>query len=410
MNRALLRRVAVAVLWLALGLGTAQPAQASWPYPAAHHTLVWGETLADVAARFGVTVEALAAANGITDLYMAHPGRTLTLPPPDLTDQPQSAYVVQPGDTLFGIASRFGTTVDALAAANGIADPANIQAGQSLIIPGGDPMRAAVRGGPVQSLEVWPSPVPQGQVLVIAARADEGALLDGWLDGERLAFSRDGDLAFALVPIGVTAPPGTRQLVVWARTSPQNAVRLSLAAQVRESTFEGSVVTVPPDRVYLLDPALLEQDRVQLERAFGMRTVRKFWAGEFLQPIQGAVTTPFGAYREYNDGRREGRHGGIDLSAPTGTPVLAANAGRVVFAGALHVYGNGVVVDHGLGLASAYFHLHTIGVQVGQMVQKGEVIGAVGNTGLSTGAHLHWEMRLFGVPVNPVQWTSRAIP
>lgn len=408
MKTAALRRAIAALLGLALALGATRMAHAGWPYPTAHHTLAWGETLADVAARFGTTVDALAAANGITDLYRLTPGRALTLPSPEPSANSDRVYVVQPGDTLFGIAARFGTTVDALAAANGIADPSSIQAGQSLTIPGGNP--ATLRAGPVQGLDIWPSPVPQGQVLVIAARAGEGTLLDGWLDGERLAFSRDGDVAFALVPIGFAAPPGERQLVVWARTSPQDAVRVSLAAQVSEGTFESSLVTIPPDRVYLLDPALIEKDRVQLERAYGTRTVRKLWAGEFIQPVQGTLTTSFGAYREYNDGRRESRHGGMDLGAPTGTPVLAANAGRVVFAGALNVYGNGIVIDHGLGLASAYFHLHSIGVQVGQIVQKGDVIGTVGNTGLSTGAHLHWEMRLGNVPVDPTQWMSHAIP
>ena len=404
------RRTAAVALCVALALGAVGTARASLPYPTVHHTLAWGETLADVAARFGVTVEALAAANGIADLYMLAPGRALVLPSPEPATEPASVYVVQPGDTLFGIATRFGTTVEALAAANGIADPANIQAGQSLTIPGSSATAATVGAGPIRSVDARPAPVAQGQVLVITAHPDAGALLDGWLDGQRLAFSRDGDLAFALVPVGFSATPGARQLVVWARTSPADAVRVSLTVQVREGTFESSLVTIPPDRTYLLDPALLEQDRLQLERAFGMRTARKLWTGEFLQPVQGAVTTSFGAYREYNDGRRESRHGGIDLSAPTGTPVLAANAGRVVFAGALQVYGNGIVIDHGLGVCSAYFHLHTIAVQAGQSVQKGEVIGTVGNTGLSTGAHLHWEMRLGNVPVNPTQWLSQSIP
>lgn len=404
---ATLRRIALTALCVALVLGAAGTAHAG-PPPTAHHVLAWGETLADVAARLGTTVDALAAANGIADLYMLAPGRALLLPLPESAENPASVYVVQSGDTLFGIASRFNTTVEALAAANGIADPSAIQAGQSLTIPSGNPQTVSV--GPVQGLDIWPSPVRQGQVLIIRVRADAGAALDGWLDSERLAFARDGEVAFALVPIRFTAPTGARQLVVWARTSPEDAVRLALTARVSEGSFESSLVTVPPDRVYLLDPVILEQDRVQLERAFGVRTVRKLWAGEFLQPIQGTLTTSFGAYREYNDGRRESRHGGLDLAAPTGTPVLAANAGRVVFAGPLQVYGNGIVLDHGLGLASAYFHLNTIAVQMGQMVQKGEVIGTVGNTGLSTGAHLHWEMRLGNVPVDPTQWMSHAIP
>jgi murein DD-endopeptidase MepM/ murein hydrolase activator NlpD len=82
----------------------------------------------------------------------------------------------------------------------------------------------------------------------------------------------------------------------------------------------------------------------------------------------------------------------------------------VVFAGVLQTYGNGIVIDHGLGLCTAYFHLNSIAVQIGQTVARGEIIGAVGNTGLSTGAHLHWEMRLNDVPVNPTQWMSQTIP
>jgi murein DD-endopeptidase MepM/ murein hydrolase activator NlpD len=100
----------------------------------------------------------------------------------------------------------------------------------------------------------------------------------------------------------------------------------------------------------------------------------------------------------------------MDIAANMGDPVQAANRGRVALAEALKVRGNAVIIDHGLGVYSCYYHLSEIRVQKGQMIEKGQVIGLVGSTGLSTGPHLHWEMRVTGNPVNPIQWTQRAIP
>lgn len=401
-----------AALCFLLWLGATLDARAAQPELTLYHPMAWGESLADTAAQFGVPVETLAAANGIGDLYMLHPGRWLTLPPDgegSATEPPQK-YTVQPGDTLFRIATQFDTTVDALAAANGIADPSSIQVGQILTIPGGSAGTAEVHAGPLQSLEWLPSPVRQGQTLVVRALAADNAVLDGLLDGKRFAFTRDGNGLFALIPIAAAEPAGAQELIVWAGSSLADRVRAAVTVQVAEGQFETSIITIPPDRTYLLDAALVEQDRQALAQAFGMHTVKRLWDGTFLQPTEGVLTESFGARRTYNDGARVSQHGGIDLGAVTGTPVRAANAGRVVFTGVLQVYGNGIVIDHGLGLCTAYFHLNSIDVQIGQTVARGESIGAVGNTGLSTGSHLHWEMRLSDVPINPAQWMSQTIP
>jgi murein DD-endopeptidase MepM/ murein hydrolase activator NlpD len=103
-------------------------------------------------------------------------------------------------------------------------------------------------------------------------------------------------------------------------------------------------------------------------------------------------------------------HTGHDYGADAGTPILAPNAGTVALAEPLQVRGNVVILDHGLGVFSAFWHLSRIDVEAGQIVSQGEVVGLVGNTGLSTGPHLHWEMRVLGVPVDPVQWTKRTFP
>ncbi len=94
-------------------------------------------------------------------------------------------------------------------------------------------------------------------------------------------------------------------------------------------------------------------------------------------------------------------HTGEDISAPTGTPILAPNAGKVVLVGHFFFNGRSVVIDHGLGLISMYFHLSAVDVEKGALVKTGEQIGLVGKSGRVTGPHLHWGMRLNGARVDP---------
>jgi murein DD-endopeptidase MepM/ murein hydrolase activator NlpD len=109
--------------------------------------------------------------------------------------------------------------------------------------------------------------------------------------------------------------------------------------------------------------------------------------------------------RSYNDGPYDVYHSGVDYALPVGAPVQAPAGGRVIFADTLRLRGNVVIVDHGRGVMTAYFHLDRIDVTVGQQVAAGESLGAVGNTGLSSGPHLHWDLRVNGVPVDsPDDW------
>jgi murein DD-endopeptidase MepM/ murein hydrolase activator NlpD len=100
----------------------------------------------------------------------------------------------------------------------------------------------------------------------------------------------------------------------------------------------------------------------------------------------------------------------MDFSMPEGSPIYAPARGRVVFTGLTQVRGNLTVIDHGLGVFSAYFHQTEILVKVGQMVEPGMLIGKVGTTGLSTGPHLHWSMWVDGEYVDPLEWTRRVFP
>jgi len=124
------------------------------------------------------------------------------------------------------------------------------------------------------------------------------------------------------------------------------------------------------------------------------------YSGGMVWPAAGRQTSPFG-YRFHPILKQRKLHAGMDIGAPTGTTVKAATSGVVIIAGYTRGYGNRIVIDHGGGISTLYGHLSRISVSEGQKVARGKKIGAVGSTGLSTGPHLHFEVRKNGTPVNP---------
>jgi murein DD-endopeptidase MepM/ murein hydrolase activator NlpD len=124
--------------------------------------------------------------------------------------------------------------------------------------------------------------------------------------------------------------------------------------------------------------------------------------GELIWPVQGRITLRYGARH-----RLQGRHTGLDLAAPYGSPILAADSGEVIFAGWWDGYGKAVVIDHGKGKATVYAHLSRIYPAVGASVVKGQTIGLIGMTGYTTGPHCHFEVRVNGKPTNPEKFLPK---
>lgn len=135
------------------------------------------------------------------------------------------------------------------------------------------------------------------------------------------------------------------------------------------------------------------------------------WRETFIQPIEGLTSSGYGIPRRYGVGGNVAFHSGTDIAAPVGTPIRATNDGIVVVAARDYpIRGNFTMIAHGAEVYSLYFHQNSIEVQEGQRVARGQVIGAVGNTGLSTGAHLHWEMHIGNVATSPRYWLDTLLP
>ena len=177
----------------------------------------------------------------------------------------------------------------------------------------------------------------------------------------------------------------------------------SIAVSARDWPVQ-RVDGVPPKTV---DPPpeiaeRIRREQAQVVAARARDDDRADFAQRFAWPLQGRVSGRFGNQRVYN-GKPGSPHSGMDIAAPTGTAVRAPAAGVVTFAAPdLYLTGGTVLLDHGFGISSNFLHLSRIDVVVGDRVEQGQVVGAVGATGRATGPHLHWGMNWFDVRIDPL--------
>jgi len=158
---------------------------------------------------------------------------------------------------------------------------------------------------------------------------------------------------------------------------------------------QGSILTVE---------AGARERAIRAEQFFTFDRGRR-WTGPFRVPVEGITTTEFGQGRSVNDGPVTGQHSGTDLANAEDTPVYAAAPGRVSWTGEMPIRGNSVLIDHGDGVITGYHHLLESLVELDDEVTSQTIIAAMGSTGLSTGSHLHWELTIYGVNVDPVTWS-----
>ena len=175
-----------------------------------------------------------------------------------------------------------------------------------------------------------------------------------------------------------------------------------MAVSIASRTYVVENVNLPPDKNKLVPQESRESARIH--KVSRMLTTRQYWEGTFMPPVPGVEIAAFGMKRMHNGNEPAGFHNGIDLRAAAGTPVAAANAGIVIFTTAFKAHGRTILINHGQGVMTIYLHLQSFAVKPGQLVTKGQTIGKVGSSGVSTGAHIHWQVFVHGVPVDPHQW------
>jgi murein DD-endopeptidase MepM/ murein hydrolase activator NlpD len=257
----------------------------------------------------------------------------------------------------------------------------------------------------------------QGNLLLAQARSPRAMekITGTWMErdiyfwkAEASGVRRSAEVEEALLGADLEKAPGNYKLMVTATFEDGSHADCTAELSVREGKFATERLTVAnqfvePDKQQA-ERAATEQQK--LRQLFDRVTPEKLWRGNFRFPLAGITHgTNFGKRRILN-GQARPPHTGADFPAVIGTPVHATQSGRVALAEELFFSGNTVIIDHGLGVYSLYGHLSAIGVESGQTVKAGEVIGKVGATGRVTGPHLHWGATVNKARVNPVQLIS----
>lgn len=364
------------------------------------HTLALAESFGLLAQRSGFDWLTLARANRVLNPERVTLGQSILLPP---QETPLTLHVASAGETRLTLALRQDLPYWQLAHYN----PAPLYAGATWVAPG--TATSSSLPYPITSLVLGPQPVTRGEATVLTLETAELADCSiTYLDQTEPCYRQDSTHLFAFVSLSPMLDSG-EYTVGLTVTYNGSEIALALPLIVAPGRFGYERIDVSGALSQLTDPSLMETERNALDAVADLRTQQRFWEAPLDFPVQAAISSYFGSRRSYG-GSYNSYHSGVDFRAGTGTPVHAPAAGRVVLAQKLAVRGNAIMVDHGWGLITGYWHLSQIDVAVGDWVTRGQVIGRVGSTGLSTGSHLHWEMWVDAKPINPLQWVEPFFP
>lgn len=217
--------------------------------------------------------------------------------------------------------------------------------------------------------------------------------------------SEDGYEYAAIMPIDLDIKSGEYQVTAIFNEGKENEYTKTEKINILSKAFKTQYLTVSEElNKSNNDDKSIEEFVKTVKPARTISSPQKLWEGEFLMPAEGELTTDFAEIRYVNNEPSSSRHSGIDIAAEIGTKVIAPNNGRVALvAKKLLSSGNTLVIDHGMGLFTSYYHLNTIDVKEGQEVKKGDQIATVGTTGFSTGPHLHYAVSIYNTYVNTYQ-------
>jgi murein DD-endopeptidase MepM/ murein hydrolase activator NlpD len=334
-----------------------------------------------------------------------------------------STYTVQSGDTLFSIARAYGVSVDELKRLNNLSSN-EIRLGQQLNVPNRSissqnpaPVVAAVPSssrwklltikgiGVGSSIIHREAAIPGDPVLIRLKGVIAGTPIVFW-GKEQLVLTKDGKDWVGIGRELLGEKP--KVIAIQANLGGEvinSSIRLLPDPQAVQNVFMSqTVLSTLTDENRTRERNILNAAHQKSERT------PRLWNSAFIYPRPQVFTSPFAQARLYKKDDIVNYHYGLDLAGKMNDPIYATNDGIVEVAGFYPIRGGLSGINHGAGVVSLYFHQSQILVKVGQRVKKGQLIGKVGNTGFSTGPHLHWEMRVRAEATDPKQWAGQIFP
>ena len=252
--------------------------------------------------------------------------------------------------------------------------------------------------------------VPQGRSFIIYIVSTEAYTeAKAIFAGRTVPFYQQG---FGFKTIIGTEPDfelGEYPVSIEARTPDGKVESAEFAIAVNSRFYPKTSFHLKPARKKLMARDLVSEEWATIEPLITTYTPEKLWRGQFLRPVPGIITMAFGT-REYVNNKRRGPHRGVDFRAKIGTPVRAPEQGQLVFAKHLKAFGGTAIINHGQGIFTLYFHLSKFLYPIGTFLLPGQKFALTGNSGISSGPHLHWGISVHNVRSDPLQWVETVMP
>lgn len=261
------------------------------------------------------------------------------------------------------------------------------------------------------------SVLEQGDVMVVRVQAEDVQTLEAQFNDVRVqlvpdavANKKQAGNYIGLIGIDGLLEPGQYTLTLTATNTTGATDIGQKSVTIRSGRYITERIKLPVKLASLIDPALNAKEAAEVRAVYSRHTPEQWWNEPLRQPARGRIASLYGPHRIYNGADLGSYHAGMDFSAVAGTPVVAAAPGRVAMVKPLAIRGNMIIIDHGRGVFTGYCHLSKMLVKEGQMVDVGEKIGEIGTTGRSQGNHLHFELAVGGITVEPSYWMKVLLP
>lgn len=373
----------------------------------------FGDTLRSLSRRRQVSDTQLVKLNRLISPTELYAGISLIVPVQGEQTQLNTSISADSGETLLELAIKQETSPWALSSLNKLSGTWDAFPGDILYSPTGDSGNANGLPSAFINASIEPLPMVQGGTEIVRLQVKDGYTTFGTLVDHPLRFFQVNNEQVALQGIHALLEPGVYPLKIEASLPDGTRQSFEQMVLVTSGNYRSESIYVEPATI---DPATTEPEYNQLLSITAPVSGTKYWNGIFTSPAvyPDEFTSFYGTRRTYfglnSDLTIEGFHSGLDFAGGEGLQIFAPAPGQVVFAGPLSVRGNATIIDHGWGVYSGYWHQSEQYVNVGDFVEQGQVIGLVGGTGRVTGPHLHWEVWVNGVQVNPLDWLDQAYP
>jgi murein DD-endopeptidase MepM/ murein hydrolase activator NlpD len=376
--------------------------------------VAYGESLRSISQRYQVPESDLIRLNRLTSPLELYVGVSVVLiGEGEITNQSGQRVALGPQQTSLELAVKENLNPWTLVTANNQKGEWDLIPGEVLFVPGTEAFGPDAFPGEVTNISYSPESFVQGHTYVMKVAAPEGSTVSGALGEYSLHFfPQESSTYVALQGLHAKESLGIKPVSISGTLPDGTPFAHTQMVQVNSGNYPyEEILDVPMETVSI---ELTDEETARLIEITNVATDNKNWEGDFSAPVPPQLSTAYASYygsrRSFNGSGYFYFHSGLDFFSALGSDILAAAPGRVVYTGSLPIRGNTTIVNHGWGIYTLYAHQSEYLVSEGDRVSTGETIGRVGSTGRSSGPHLHWEVWVGGIAVDPLDWIEDSYP